>query len=122
MMNQRMAGRRPQVVEGGWLGQVIDQGVKVRFGRNRNGAEVGIGAPREKVSRRYGIAAEKCRQWTLPRVSSSRVWSLGRGGVQNAAGGVQIECSGSVGSGLHRLELQELHRNASDAWWRKPWN
>lgn len=48
-MNQRMAGRRPQVVEGGWLGQVIDQGVKVRFGRNRNGAEVGIRAPRAKV-------------------------------------------------------------------------
>jgi hypothetical protein len=38
----------------------------------------------------------------------------GRGGVQRAAGGVQEECSGSVGSGLHRLEL---HRNASDAWW-----
>jgi hypothetical protein len=35
--------------------------------------------------------------------------------VQNAAGGVQVECSCSVGSGLHRLEL---YRAASDAWWK----
>jgi hypothetical protein len=35
-----MYGLRPQVVESGWLEQVIDQGDKPRFGRNRNGAEV----------------------------------------------------------------------------------
>ena len=40
MINQKLPGRRPQVVEGGWLGLVIDQGVKMRFGRNDNGAEV----------------------------------------------------------------------------------
>jgi len=39
-MDQRTPGRRLQVVEGGWLEQVIDQGVKMRFGRNGNGAEV----------------------------------------------------------------------------------
>jgi hypothetical protein len=50
-----MSGRRPQVVEGGWLGQVIDQGVLLRFGRNRNGAEVGIRAPRAKVRGAMGL-------------------------------------------------------------------
>ena len=81
MMNQRIAGRRPQVVEGGWLGQVIDQGVKMRFGRNGNGAEVESFGATRKGSRRYGIAAEKCRLLVLQRearVSSRRrVWSEG---------------------------------------------
>jgi hypothetical protein len=54
-MNQRMSVRRPQVVESGWLGQVIDQGVELRFGRNRNGAEVGIRAPRAKVRGAMGL-------------------------------------------------------------------
>jgi hypothetical protein len=98
-MDQRIAGRRPQVVEGGWLGRVIDQGVKMRFGRNGNGAEVeSFGATREG-SRRYGIAAEKCRLLVLQRearvLSCRRVWSEG-----------EVEC---------RMQLAECRYGAAVA-------
>jgi hypothetical protein len=51
---------RPQVVESGWLEQVIDQGDEQRFGRNGNGAEVEFLSATREGSRRYGMAADLC--------------------------------------------------------------